>query len=327
MTTHRSSADGRDSYYSIDLDACRNGLQTAGAALHPPSDSNHRRLTPAAVRSPRPRVLFLCTGNSARSQIAEALLEQMSGGTIDADSAGSNPKPLHPNAVSVLADRGIDIGANRSKHVDEFAGQRFDTVITLCDRIREVCPPFRSQPEQVHWSIPDPSLEAATDELTYPRVRTHRRRTGTAHRLSVSTCSTVTRTTGEPDMSNDELVSVRYLVNDVAESVTFYTEHLDFEILNNFAPAFADVKRGNLRLLLSGPTSSAGRPMDDGTTPRPGGWNRIHLIVDDIDREVARLTDAGTTFRNPIVDGPGGRQVLLQDPSDNFIELFQPAGT
>ncbi len=128
-------------------------------------------------------------------------------------------------------------------------------------------------------------------------------------------------------MSNDELVSVRYLVNDVAESVAFYTEHLDFEILNNFAPAFADVKRGNLRLLLSGPTSSAGRPMDDGTTPTSGGWNRIHLIVDDIDREFSRLTDAGTSFRNPIVDGPGGRQVLLRDPSDNYIELFQPAGT
>ena len=128
-------------------------------------------------------------------------------------------------------------------------------------------------------------------------------------------------------MPNDELVSVRYLVDDVAASVAFYTEHLGFEILTDFAPAFADVKRGNLRLLLSGPTSSAGRPMDDGTTPCPGGWNRIHLIVDDIDREVARLTDAGASFRNPIVDGPGGRQVLLQDPSDNFIELFQPAGT
>jgi predicted enzyme related to lactoylglutathione lyase len=128
-------------------------------------------------------------------------------------------------------------------------------------------------------------------------------------------------------MSNDELVSVRYLVNDVAESVGFYAEQLGFEVLNDFAPAFADVRRGNLRLLLSGPMSSAGRPMVDGATPCPGGWNRIHLIVDDIDRDVARLTDAGASFRNPIVDGPGGRQVLLQDPSDNFIELFQPAGT
>jgi protein-tyrosine-phosphatase len=165
VTTHRSSADRRDSYYSIDLDACRNGLQTAGGALHPALQLEPPRLTPAAVRSPRPRVLFLCTGNSARSQIAEALLEEMSGGTIDADSAGSNPKPVHPNAVSVLAGRGIDIGAKRSKHLDEFAGQRFDTVITLCDRIREVCPPFRWSPEHVHWSIPDPSLEPATGDL------------------------------------------------------------------------------------------------------------------------------------------------------------------
>ncbi len=128
-------------------------------------------------------------------------------------------------------------------------------------------------------------------------------------------------------MHTDEIVSVRYLVDDVAESVAFYTELLDFEVLNDFAPAFADVKRGNLRLLLSGPLSSAGRAMDDGTTPEPGGWNRIHLIVDDIDREVVRLGDAGASFRNPIVEGPGGKQVLLQDPSNNVVELFQPAGT
>jgi catechol 2,3-dioxygenase-like lactoylglutathione lyase family enzyme len=128
-------------------------------------------------------------------------------------------------------------------------------------------------------------------------------------------------------MPNDEIVSVRYLVDDVAESVAFYTELLDFEVLTNFAPAFADVKRGNLRLLLSGPQSSAGRPMDDGETPGPGGWNRIHLIVDDVASEVVRLRDAGASFRNPIVEGPGGKQVLLQDPSSNVVELFQPAGT
>ena len=128
-------------------------------------------------------------------------------------------------------------------------------------------------------------------------------------------------------MPTDETVSVRYLVDDVAESVAFYTGLLGFEVLNNFAPAFADVKSGNLRLLLSGPTSSAGRTMVDGETPSPGGWNRIHLIVDDIDREVARLEQAGASFRNPIVEGPGGKQVLLRDPSNNFIELFEPAGT
>lgn len=126
-------------------------------------------------------------------------------------------------------------------------------------------------------------------------------------------------------MSNDEIVSVRYLVDDVEESIRFYTGLLGFEVLTAAAPAFADVQRGNLRLLLSGPKSSAGRPMDDGATPVPGGWNRLHFIVDDIDGEVARLSEAGATFRNPIVEGPGGRQVLLQDPSGNVVELFQPA--
>jgi catechol 2,3-dioxygenase-like lactoylglutathione lyase family enzyme len=121
------------------------------------------------------------------------------------------------------------------------------------------------------------------------------------------------------------MVNVRYMVDDVAEAVTFYTTFLDFEVLNNYAPAFADVARGNLRLLLSGPSSSAGRPMPDGARPGPGGWNRIHLIVDDIAGEVARLRAAGAQFRNDIITGPGGKQVLLQDPSGNIIELFQPA--
>ena len=125
-------------------------------------------------------------------------------------------------------------------------------------------------------------------------------------------------------MPNDEVVSVRYMVDDVDEAVTFYTKMLDFEVSTHFLP-FADVRRGNLRLLLSGPKSSAGQAMNDGTQPAPGGWHRIHFIVDDLDREVARLENAGGTFRNPIVEGPGGKQILLQDPSGNFIELFQPA--
>jgi len=120
-----------------------------------------------------------------------------------------------------------------------------------------------------------------------------------------------------------EMVNVRYMVDDVEDAVAFYTKVLDFEVLNNFAPAFADVTRGNLRLLLSGPTSSAGRPMADGTKPGPGGWNRIHFMVDDIDAEVARLRDAGVRFRNDIIEGPGGKQILLLDPSDNVVELFQ----
>ena len=121
-------------------------------------------------------------------------------------------------------------------------------------------------------------------------------------------------------------VSVRYMVDDVDEAVAFYTTLLGFEVLNKFPP-FADVARGKLRLLLSGPASSAGRPMPDGAKPGPGGWNRIHLIVDDIEAEVARLRAAGASFRNEVVDGPGGRQILLQDPSGNVIELFQPAAT
>jgi catechol 2,3-dioxygenase-like lactoylglutathione lyase family enzyme len=124
----------------------------------------------------------------------------------------------------------------------------------------------------------------------------------------------------------DEMVSVRYLVDDVAASVAFYREVLDFEVLNDFAPAFADVARGRLRLLLSGPASSAGRAMADGERPGPGGWNRIHLIVEDLAAEVDRLAAQGARFRNEIVDGPGGRQVLLLDPSGHVVELFQPAG-
>jgi catechol 2,3-dioxygenase-like lactoylglutathione lyase family enzyme len=124
---------------------------------------------------------------------------------------------------------------------------------------------------------------------------------------------------------DQELVSVRYLVDDVEESIAFYSGHFGFEVLSSAAPAFADVVRGRLRLLLSGPASSAGRAMPDGRVPRPGGWNRIHLIVDDIEGEVERLRSAGLTFRNDIVTGPGGRQILVDDPSGNAVELFQPA--
>ena len=126
-------------------------------------------------------------------------------------------------------------------------------------------------------------------------------------------------------MSNSEIVNVRYMVDDVDEAIAFYTKVLGFELISSAAPAFADVKRGNLRLLLAGPASSAGRPMPDGAKPGPGGWNRIHFIVDDLAAEVARLRDAGGRFRNDIVEGPGGKQILLQDPSGNVVELFQPA--
>lgn len=124
-----------------------------------------------------------------------------------------------------------------------------------------------------------------------------------------------------------ELVNVRYLVDDVDAAVDFYTKHLGFTLRMSAAPAFADVVRGQLRLLLSGPKSSAGRPMPDGAVPGPGGWNRIHLLVDDIAAEVQRLRADGLPFRNDIVKGPGGQQILLEDPSGNVVELFQPAGT
>ena len=171
VSARRSSADGRDRYYAIDLDRCQEELQVTGGALHPglwlvPAPPVRR---PSTRRSGgRQRVLFLCTGNSARSQIAEALLEHMSARAIQAASAGSNPKRLHPNAVRVMKKRGIDISENRTKHLEEFAAQRFDVVITLCDRVREVCPEFPSHPRLMHWSIPDPALEAPTNRASYP---------------------------------------------------------------------------------------------------------------------------------------------------------------
>jgi protein-tyrosine-phosphatase/DNA-binding transcriptional ArsR family regulator len=166
----RSTADGRDTYYAIDLVSCSLELRDAGGGLHPAL-----RLEPVTLsdltarRAPRKqRVLFLCTGNSARSQIAEALIVHKSGGAVDAVSAGSHPKVLHPNAVRVMKRRGIDISGNRTKHLHEFVNEPFDRVITLCDRVREVCPDFPSHPQLVHWSIPDPAREGTNNRTSYP---------------------------------------------------------------------------------------------------------------------------------------------------------------
>ena len=127
-------------------------------------------------------------------------------------------------------------------------------------------------------------------------------------------------------MPDDETVTVRYLVDDVASATDFYTSHLGFTLAMNAPPAIADVRRGQLRLLLSGPTSSAARPMADGAQPGPGGWNRLHLITPDLAAEIDRLRGEGVELRNDVVKGPGGSQVLIKDPSGNLIELFQPAG-
>ena len=163
VSMRRSSADGRDTYYVLDLARCGELLVSSGAALHPGLVPNTR-----PRRSAVARVLFLCTGNSSRSQMAEALAEQLSGGAVRAVSAGSHPKPLHPNAVRVMRERGIDIGGQRSKHLSEFTGRRFDYVISLCDRVREVCPEFPGGPASIHWSIPDPAREPGSDDETLP---------------------------------------------------------------------------------------------------------------------------------------------------------------
>jgi ArsR family transcriptional regulator, arsenate/arsenite/antimonite-responsive transcriptional repressor / arsenate reductase (thioredoxin) len=167
VSLRRSAADGRDTYYILDLARCGELLAGAGGALHPGLVAS----TCAGAQrggSTLARTLFLCTGNSARSQMAEALCERSSGGAVGAVSAGSAPKPLHPNAVRVMGARGIDISAGRPKHLSEFAGRRFDYVISLCDRVREVCPEFPGGPELIHWSIPDPAREPGPDEETLP---------------------------------------------------------------------------------------------------------------------------------------------------------------
>ena len=165
VAMRRSSADGRDAYYSLDLDRCAELFATAGGALHPAL----RLVPPApATREGPIRVLFLCTGNSARSQIAEALLERLAHGTVEAFSAGSHPKALHPNAVRVMEERGVELGGRRSKPISEFAGRRFDYVISLCDRVRELRPDFPGHPELIHWSLADPAAEAGSHHETYP---------------------------------------------------------------------------------------------------------------------------------------------------------------
>jgi ArsR family transcriptional regulator, arsenate/arsenite/antimonite-responsive transcriptional repressor / arsenate reductase (thioredoxin) len=172
VSCRRSAADARDTYYTLDLRRCGELLSAAADALHPGLRASPAPLIPPSGppdrRPARVRILFLCTGNSARSQMAEALAQQRGGGGLEAYSAGSHPKPLHPNAVRVMRGRGIDIEGRRSKHMSEFTAQSFDRVVTLCDRVREVCPEFPGRGDLIHWSIPDPAREGASDEESYP---------------------------------------------------------------------------------------------------------------------------------------------------------------
>lgn len=169
VSAHRSAADRRDSYYGLELATLGGLLSTTGGALHP-----GLRLVPApsdAASLPPARILFLCTGNSARSQMAEALMRARSGGAVEAVSAGSHPRPLHANAVRVMReDFGLDLSGQETKSLGMFAGQDFDVVISLCDRVREVCPDFPGHPEVIHWSIVNPATGEA-DEITYPLFR------------------------------------------------------------------------------------------------------------------------------------------------------------
>jgi protein-tyrosine-phosphatase/DNA-binding transcriptional ArsR family regulator len=179
VSARRSSADGRDLYYTVDLGRFGDLLALTGQTLHP-----GLRLTASASLDgilsadplsagapPAPRLLFLCTGNSARSQMAEAIAQARSGGRVQAFSAGSKPKPVHPNAVRVMREAGIDLSSQRSKHLSVFAADSFDYVITLCDRVREVCPEFPGHPGYVHWSVADPGASGGSDDQTYPRFK------------------------------------------------------------------------------------------------------------------------------------------------------------
>lgn len=168
VSARRSAADGRDTYYRAEIGRVAELLGATGAALHPGVNLVPPTDPPIPRRRRKPRVLFLCTGNSARSQMAEALLEHRTGGAIAARSGGSHPKPLHPNARRVMAERGIDISGHRSKHLDRFSGDRFDRVVTLCDKVKEICPDVEGWPSSMHWSMADPSREGADDDASYP---------------------------------------------------------------------------------------------------------------------------------------------------------------
>ena len=173
VSSRKSSFDGRAAYYRVHLDRCGELLAATGAALHPglASDAQRTQARPLAKDRRHAKVLFVCTGNGTRSQIAEALLREKAGDQVEVVSAGSHPKPIHPNAIKVLAEVGIDISDARSKPISQFSGHHFDYVITLCDKVREICPKFPGHGQTMHWSIADPSLASGSLRATLPDFR------------------------------------------------------------------------------------------------------------------------------------------------------------
>ena len=223
-----------------------------------------------------------------------------------------------------MAERGVDIAGRPTKSLTRFARTRFDRVITLCDKVREICPEFPGAPIAAHWSIADPAAAGDSDKATYAAFQ--HVADEIEGRVALLLADLRTRPTGkDPPWLMPRLVNVRYLVDDVAAcrrllhpALRLHRRHLESGVrgCHSREPAAPAVRPAEL-----------GRPGDDamGNDPVPGGWNRIHLIVDDLDREIARLTEEGVRFRNEVVTGPGGAQVLAVDPSGNLVELFQPA--
>jgi protein-tyrosine-phosphatase len=182
VSDHRSSADGRDIYYSLDLEKFRTLFFQAGTSLHPALADPESEPQPREVsrEHPKLRVLFLCTHNSARSQMAEAILHKIGRDQVEVFSAGNEPSPIHPLAIKVMTQIGFDISQQKPKHLNQFLGQNFDYIVTVCDRVRESCPVFPGDPEQIHWSFPDPAAvegnlatreKAFSDTASQLRVR------------------------------------------------------------------------------------------------------------------------------------------------------------
>ncbi len=235
----------------------------------------------------------------------------MSDGTVDAASAGSHPKPLQPNAVRVMRDRGIDISGNRTKHLDEFVSQRLDMVITLCDRVREVCPEFPSAPKARALEHADPARGSHRRTARRTRRSNVLRRSSRCASRFLLADSLIhrlpnRRQRGGPRVEH-ETVNVRYMVDDVDEAIDFYTKVLGFELIANPAPAFADVKRGNLRLLLAGPKSSAGRPMPDGAKP-----GRVAGTA-----STSSSTTSAPKWRGCAMPAPGSAMTSSKDPAES----------